>query len=167
MSRERDAGPAIVWRWIRRLDAALLRPVPLVVPIALAAALVVAAVGFASVRRDADTYQATVAGLAGARAVALDEVGDVLGVRGTLVLPDTGDAYLVLRLPEPPAGRTWEAWVIRGERPLAAGITGRRSGVFTLVLSTPVVPGDQIALTLEVAGGVSAPTTKPILAGRV
>jgi len=56
--------------------------------------------------------------------------------------------------------------VIRGERPLPAGIAGG-GAVVTLVLSQTVSPGDQIALTLEQAVGAVQPTTGPVPAGRI
>jgi anti-sigma-K factor RskA len=84
--------------------------------------------------------------------------------RGAVVIPRSGDPYLVLELASPPTGKTWEAWVIKGQRPVAAGLSGS-GGLFTIVLSAPVGAGDVIAVTLEPAAGSSAPTSDPILAG--
>ena len=147
------------------LRRALARPVPALVPLALVVALVVALVGVRDARTEADAYARAVAGLVDARVVPLAPTADS-GARGTLVLPAAGDPYLIMRLPAPPSGKTWEAWVIRAERPLAAGITGERSGVVTLVLSQSVMPGDVVAVTLEDAGGVASPRGQPVLLGK-
>ena len=142
------------------------RPVPLFVPAALAALLVVSLVGFGTARRDADRYAAVVAQTVGAKVVPLAATGAVGGVRGSLVIPANGAApYLILDLPAAPAGKTWEAWVIRGDTPVRAGITDER-GLTTLTLSAAVASGDTVAVTPEPAGGLDAPTGTPVLAGK-
>ena len=73
--------------------------------------------------------------------------------------------YLVLDLPAAPTAKTWEAWVVRGDTPLAAGITNDR-GVMTLVLTVGIASGDTVAVTLEPSGGLDRPTGKPVLAGK-
>ena len=96
----------------------------------------------------------------------LAATGAVGGVRGSLVIPANGAApYLILDLPPAPAGKTWEAWVIRGDTPVRAGITDER-GLVTLTLSAPVAAGDTVAVTPEPAGGLDAPTGTPVLAGK-
>jgi anti-sigma-K factor RskA len=143
----------------------LLRPVPLAVPLALAVVLVLALVGYGSARRDADRYAAVVAGAVGAKVVPLAATGATAGVRGSLVIPANGSApYLILDLPAPASGKTWEAWVIRGGTPVRAGVTDAR-GVTALTLTANVAGGDTIAVTQEPAGGVDAPTGPPVLAG--
>lgn len=145
---------------------ALFRPVPMIVPIALAAVLVLALVGFGSARRDADRYAVAIASAVGARVVPLSATSAaVAGVRGSLVVPTNGaKPYLILDLPSAPAGKTWEAWVIRGGTAARAGITADR-GITTLELGAPLAPGDTVAITVEPAGGVDTPTGPPILAG--
>jgi hypothetical protein len=142
------------------------RTVPVAVPLALAVALAVTAAGYAIAQRDAQSYAAALAGVAGGRVVALAPTGEISGVRGSLVVPESGDAYLILELPAPPAGKTWEAWVIRGQTPVAAGITDAR-GVTTLVLRAAPGAGDTVALTAEPSRGVDQPTGKVVLAGRL
>jgi hypothetical protein len=148
------------------LVAFLRRPVPLFAPVALAAVLVIALVGYGTARRDADRYAAVVAQTVGAKVVPLAATGAVGGVRGSLVIPANGAApYLILDLPPAPAGKTWEAWVIRGDTPVRAGITDDR-GITTLTLTAAVASGDTVAVTPEPAGGVDAPTGTPVLAGK-
>jgi len=164
VARARQDGSART-AWFATLLNGLRRPVPLVVPLALAAVLVVALLGYGGARRDADRYAAAVAGAVGARVVPLAATaGD--GARGSLVIPANGAApYLILDLPAAPAGKTWEAWVIRGDTPVRAGLTDER-GVTTLTLTAAVAGGDTIAVTPEPKGGLDAPTGTPVLAGR-
>lgn len=148
-----------------RIVAALRRPIPLAAPLALALLLIVSLVGLAGARRDADGYAAALSGVAGARVVAL--TGTETALRGSVVIPASGaPAYLILDLPAPPTGKTWEAWVLTGQQPIAAGITAARTGVTTLLLTAPLGAGDGVAVTLEPAGGSQAPTSPPVLAGR-
>ena len=146
--------------------SALFRPVPLVVPLALAAVLVVALVGYGSARRDADRYAVAISSAVGAKIVPLAATGAaVIGMRGSLVVPTNGmKPYLILDLPAAPAGKTWEAWVIHGDIAARAGIIDAR-GVTTLELGAPLGPGDTVAITAEPAGGVDRPTGVPVLAG--
>ena len=158
------AGPRPVSA-IGRLVGVLRRPIPAFVPLALALLLVVSFVGLAGARRDADGYAAALAGVAGAHVVPL--VGSETALRGSFVRPASGaPAYLILDLPAPPSGKIWEAWVLNGEKPIAAGIGGGRGGVTTLLLTAPLGAGDGVAVTLEPAGGSLVPTTTPVLAGR-
>jgi len=142
------------------------RPVPLLVPVALAVVLAISLAGYAGARRDSDRYASALSGIAGARVVALAPTGEVQGIRGSLVIPTDGRApYLILDLPAAPSGKIWEAWVIKGETPLAAGLTSDR-GVTTLILTAPLASGDTIALTSEPSGGVDRPTGAPVLAAK-
>lgn len=139
--------------------------VPLAVPMALALLLVVSLAGLGAARADANAYARAVAGVADGNVVTLAATPGS-EVRGSLVIPASGEPYLILKLPQPPAGKTWEAWIMRGQQPLAAGISGDRSGVVTLLLSQPLRPGDGVALTLEDAGGVPVPRGAVVLQGR-
>ncbi len=163
----RDGGvsaPRPTWR--ERIVDAVRRPVPAAIPIGLAIALVVALVGYGGARRDADRYATAVAGVAGARVVPMAPTGELGNVRGSLVLPVNGATpYLILELPAPPSGKTWEAWVLHGEQALAAGITDEH-GITTLVLTAPLGAGDAVAVTLEPSGGVQKVTGNPVLVGK-
>ena len=151
--------------WGARARAWLARPVPLAVPLALALLLVVSLLAVNTARRETDTYARALAGVADGRVIALAAQKNApADARGALVIPRSGDPYVVLELSSPPAGKTWEAWVIKGQRPIAAGLSGS-GGVFTIVLSAPVGAGDVVAVTLEPAAGSSAPTSDPVLAG--
>jgi anti-sigma factor RsiW len=86
----------------------------------------------------------------------------VQGVAGSLVVAPSGKAALAVDLPAPPAGKTYEAWVIDG------GVHADRlfDGAPTL-LERRVGPGTTVKVTLETAGGVDAPTTFPLLSVHV
>ena len=141
------------------------RPIPLVVPAALLVALVVSLAGYAGARRDADRFASAVAGVANGRVVALAASAELAQARGVLVQPASGTPYLILDLPTAPSGKTWEAWIVRGDQPIAAGLSDG-SGVAVLALTVPLRPGDVVAVTLEQAGGASAPTSTPVLTGK-
>jgi anti-sigma factor RsiW len=86
----------------------------------------------------------------------------VQGVAGSLVVAPSGKAALAVDLPAPPAGKTYEAWVIDG------GVHRDRlfDGTPTL-LERHVGPGTTVKVTLETAAGVDAPTTVPLLSVHV
>jgi anti-sigma-K factor RskA len=163
VERARAERPARRGVFASLLDA-LRRPVPAFVPAALVLALVVSLGGYAASRRDADRYASALVGVQNARVVALAPSAERPAARGALVLPSNGSSpYLLLDLPAAGTGKTWQAWVIRGESPLPAGISGDVEVIF---LTVPLQPGDVVAVTLEAAGGASRPTSTPILTGK-
>jgi anti-sigma-K factor RskA len=92
--------------------------------------------------------------LATGAAVALPGVGNV-------VAQTDGNATLFAHLQPAPAGKTYEAWVIRGSVALPAGVF-EGGGTVELELTQAAKPGDKIAVTVEPAGGSRKPTTAPI-----
>lgn len=143
--------------------AALRRPVPLFVPMVVAVLLVASVAGLVRSRSEADTYAAALGAIPGARVVSLQSSVAGSDLRGAVVIPETGSPYLLLRVPAPPAGRAWEAWVLHGDTPLPAGVAAG-GGLVTITLAAPFASGDGAAVTLEPAGGSSTPTTAPVLA---
>jgi anti-sigma-K factor RskA len=102
---------------------------------------------------------------AGATIVALEPSPGVSGT-GALVIPRAGTPFLILALPRPPAGRVYEAWVIRDGVPIPAGLAPARDGVVTVPLREGVRSGDVTAVTIETEGGTGRPTGDAILAAR-
>lgn len=141
----------------------LTRPLPAFVTAALAILLLVSVAGAAQARRDADAYAAALSAIPGARVVALQSASGGSELRGSVVIPEAGAPYVLLRVPAPPSGRAWEAWVLRGGTPLPAGIS-QSGGLVTITLTAPFASGDGVAVTLEPSTGSSAPTTAPVLA---
>jgi anti-sigma-K factor RskA len=85
------------------------------------------------------------------------------GASGSLIVTQDDQATLVVRdLPPAPAGKTYEAWVIVSGNPVPAGtFTGGDRVAFQL--TREVANGAVVAVTLERAGGVGRPTTKPLI----
>jgi anti-sigma-K factor RskA len=92
-------------------------------------------------------------------------VAALSGADGVAAVSASGRATLAFaRLEQPPAGRTYEAWVIvSGGAPQPAGVFDGR----TIVLTRPVPKGATIAVTVEPAGGSAAPTSAPFARARV
>jgi anti-sigma-K factor RskA len=88
----------------------------------------------------------------------------ISGAPGSLVVGSNGSAALVLvRLDSAPAGKTYEAWVIRGKRaPVPAGVF-RGGGTTFFPIDGKVKKGSVVAVTVEPSGGSDAPTTKPFV----
>jgi anti-sigma factor RsiW len=84
---------------------------------------------------------------------------------GRLVVAEDGRAALVLHGLDPaPTGKTYELWVMEGGTdPVPAGLFPGRDGPELVALESAVEPGDAVAVTIEEAGGVDAPTTRPLV----
>jgi anti-sigma-K factor RskA len=90
------------------------------------------------------------------------EAVQLTGAIGSLIVSRGNEGTLVVKdLPPPPIGKTYEAWVIQGEKPLPAGTFSGGDRV-AFVLTRKVPDGAIVAVTLEPAGGVEKPTTNPL-----
>jgi anti-sigma-K factor RskA len=81
---------------------------------------------------------------------------------------DRGMVFTVTGLPPAPAGRVYQVWVVTAQAPVSAGLlTTDASGRATVFFPTPpdIAPPIAVAVTLEPAGGVPAPTGARFLAG--
>jgi hypothetical protein len=85
------------------------------------------------------------------------------------VSPSQGVVLFASNLPQAPAGKAYEMWVIRGGKPVPAGLfqsTGE--GTAMHVQTGRVESGTEaVAVTLEDAAGASAPTTTPLFAAPI
>src|ERR1035438_9235955 len=64
------------------------------------------------------------------------------------------------------SGKTYEMWMIRGGKPAPAGLflsNSQGNAIHLYRPPTPPVESDVVAVTLEAAGGVAAPTSTPII----
>jgi anti-sigma-K factor RskA len=107
---------------------------------------------------------AAVACIAVGLGVSLSQSGRTKTVTATVVLGPNRTATLqVSGLEAAPSGKTYEAWVIpAGHAPRPAGLF--HGGSSTIVrLRGPVPHNAVVAVTLERAGGVKAPTQAPII----
>jgi anti-sigma factor RsiW len=85
------------------------------------------------------------------------------GAKGSVVVAGRNAALVVSDLSAAPAGKTYEAWVLQGSRAYPAGIFAGGSRTVVIRLSHAVPAGAVIAVTVEPAGGVDLPTTKPFI----
>lgn len=88
---------------------------------------------------------------------------------GRVLLRRDGRAVAEVTLAAAPAGKVYEAWVMRGgdvRRAEPAGLTDG-GGTAAVVLTRRARAGDVIGFTLEPDGGSRAPTSEPVAAGRL
>lgn len=67
-----------------------------------------------------------------------------------------------------PSGRTYQLWAISGGKPISVGVFAAGSnGAAAVVVETPasLTAVEAVAVTVEPAGGLAAPSTTPILVG--
>jgi Anti-sigma-K factor rskA len=86
---------------------------------------------------------------------------------GRVFFHPSGVLLVASNLPVPPAGKTYEMWLIRAGKPEPAGLFVSNPQGNALHLYRPSAPpaaSDVVAVTLEAAGGVPAPTSQPIIA---
>jgi anti-sigma-K factor RskA len=89
------------------------------------------------------------------------------GGNGRVVVSGTGEAALVVSgLAAAPEGKTYEIWVIEGDRALPAGLFDGSEARDVVRLTRPVPPRAAVAVTIEREGGVDAPTSEPVLSTR-
>jgi anti-sigma-K factor RskA len=147
----------------------------------LAAAIVIAvgaAVYVASLQRQMgelqarfDQAQATTAVLAAPDLARID-------LQGQPVAPDAraralwsrsrGLVFTAANLPPAPEGKAYQVWVVTAQAPISAGLLSPdSSGIGTQYYMTPadIAPPVAVAVTLEPAGGVPAPTGERYLIG--
>jgi anti-sigma-K factor RskA len=104
---------------------------------------------------------ATLGGSGGSRAREPQTIA-LRGTSGRVAVDRVGHAVLTVdHVPTAPSGKTYEAWVIpKGKAPLRAGLFAG-GGRVRLRLTPRVSAGSVVAVTVERAGGVDAPTQKP------
>jgi len=118
-----------------------------------------------------DQAQATTAVLAAPDLARID-------LQGQPVAPDAraralwsrsrGLVFTAANLPPAPAGKAYQVWVVTAQAPISAGLlTPDANGVGTQFYMTPadIAPPVAVAVTLEPAGGVPAPTGERYLIG--
>ena len=83
------------------------------------------------------------------------------------VNPSAGVLLIASNLPAPPAGKIYEMWIIpKGGKPAPAGLFASGadgSAVYLYRTTVTLATTGAIAVTLEAAGGVDAPTTQPVI----
>ncbi len=146
------------------------RTVPVLAAAAAMAAVVALAVGLWAARLsdELDDARSALERERAAAAVLVDPDSRTVALHageGRLVVGPDGKAVLVLDGVDPaPAGKTYELWIIERGTPQRAGLFPGRNGMDVVGVDGTVEEGDVIAVTIEDAGGVNAPTTTPIVA---
>ena len=122
-------------------------------------------------QRTADQAQTTLAVLAAPDVVRIDLTGQSPAPRATaraLWSRHRGMVFTTTNLPLPPQGRVYQVWVVTADAAVSAGLlTPDSSGRAAAFFATPadIAPPVAIAVTLEPAGGVTAPTGDRYLVG--
>jgi len=149
------------------------RAVPVLAAAAAIAAIVALALGLraADLSGQLDDTQAALKRAQTSAAVLADpgaQSVDLQAGEGRLVVDADGRAVLVLDGLDPaPAGKTYEMWVVPGgdiEQASPAGLFPGSGGREVVAVDGTVQAGDVVAVTVEPAGGVQAPTTQPVVA---
>jgi anti-sigma-K factor RskA len=141
---------------------------------AAAAAAAVAVIGLGlyavSLSSDLDETRTALAETEKTQAVLADPASQTVALQagdGQLVVGSDGDAVLVLDMVDPvPSGKTYEVWIIEGDAPKPAGLFPGEDGQDVVLVDGTVKPGAVVAVTVEDAGGVDAPTTTPVVASQ-
>jgi anti-sigma-K factor RskA len=154
-------------RRIRRLG----RRIPGAIAIAaMAAAIVVLIVLQLGTRQQLQQSQAANRAVASVLAApdARIELGNpTVGGRVTAVFSRSDQAAVVTAsgMPTPGGARVYQLWVMSPAGARSVGLMpGSGSGATAPILAADVQPGDQLAITIEPAGGTRQPTAPPIVA---
>jgi len=87
-------------------------------------------------------------------------------MQATAVVTDDGTGFLLTtNLPELPADRTYQLWVIVGDKVISLGVLGNQPSVAVFQVDDTVTV-DGYALTEETAGGVVSSQNQPTLVGK-
>jgi anti-sigma-K factor RskA len=138
--------------------------------VAAVAAVVALGIGLwaSSLSSDLDETRAALARTRAAAAIVADPTAQTVDLaegNGRLVVGSEGRAALVLHdLGPAPSGKTYQAWIIEDDNPISAGVFPGDEGLDVVLLDGDVADGEVVAVTVEKAGGVEAPTTTPIVA---
>jgi anti-sigma-K factor RskA len=89
------------------------------------------------------------------------------GSAAVCVAPTQNAVLIADSLPAPSPNKTYQAWIIAGKSVKPAGLFRGGAGRKYLRLTKSVPGGVTVAVTLERRGGVSAPTTTPLLKAKV
>lgn len=95
--------------------------------------------------------------------------GSAQGASGFAAFPAQGEGYIVLvGLPPAPAGQTYQAWYLVDDQATSAGLMTVGADGYAVMSGVDVRDdAQQIALTIEPAGGADTPSAAPVVAGEL
>jgi anti-sigma-K factor RskA len=129
-----------------------------------AAALIVALLFFSvswfQTRNDLDFQERVVSALV--RGEGMDLHGPT-GAVGKMVPSSDGGIFVASGLQRAPDEHTYQLWLIENDEPASAGVFDVRAGAVTLEIDDSLEGVDDVAVTVEPAGGSVAPTSDPII----
>lgn len=104
-----------------------------------------------------------------AEVAVLRGTGAAQGATGFAAFPANSDGYIVLvDLPPAPVGQTYQAWYLVDGQATSAGLMTVGSDGYAVLSGVDTREDAQrIALTIEPAGGVEAPSAAPVVAGEL
>jgi len=157
------AGPG---RRGRRLRRALPRPIAVTVMAAAIVALAVLQVGTRHQLQQAQAGNRAVASVLAASDARIELSSSNVGGTVTAVISrhDREAVITAAGLPAPRDAKVYQLWVISPAGARSVGLLpGTSARATSPVLADDVQPGDQLAITIEPAGGTRQPTTNPIV----
>ena len=125
----------------------------------------------AEARRTAGEAQSAMSVLAAPDMVRIDLAGQPAAAAArarAMWSRNRGMVFAASNLPQAPAGRVYQVWVVTAAGPVSAGLlTADADGRAEAFFDTPpdIAPPTAVAVTLEPAGGVPAPTGERYLLG--
>lgn len=154
------ARPRSTWRWLLEAAAVIALAVVVGWNLVLQGQLDAA-------RRQASLLGAALATAARAGSVTatLQGSGPAASVSGFVVAGTEGTNYMVVSgLPDPGAGRVYQAWYLKGQAAVSAGTFSLGAdGVTVVGMSATSGTVTGVALTIEPSGGSEQPTSQPIV----
>jgi anti-sigma-K factor RskA len=157
------AGPA---RRGSRLRRALPRPIAVTAMAAAIVALAVLQVGTRHQLQQAQAGNRAVASVLAASDARIELSSSNVGgtVSAVISRHDREAVITAAGLPAPRGAKVYQLWVISAAGARSVGLLpGSSAGPTSPVLADDVQPGDQLAITIEPAGGTTQPTTAPIV----
>jgi len=150
----------------RRLSRRLPRPIAVTAMAAAIIALAVLQVGTRHQLQQAQTNNQTIASVLSASDARIQLSGSTVGGTMTAVVsPRDREAVITASgMPTPGDAQVYQLWVISPAGARSVGLLpGSSDRATSPVLAADVQPGDQLAVTIEPAGGTRQPTTIPIV----
>jgi anti-sigma-K factor RskA len=150
----------------RRRRGRLPRPIAVTAMAAAIVALAVLQIGTRHQLQQAQTSNQTIASVLSASDARIELSSSTVGGTVTAVIsPHDREAVITAAgMPTPSDAQVYQLWVISPAGYRSIGLLPGSSGRATApVLADDVQPGDQLAVTIEPAGGTRQPTTIPIV----